>query len=53
MLLKEGFNSKYYTHTWKGSNNNLYYFCYEYGYMEKLENGKIKYILVSWQKYMD
>jgi len=25
---------------------------YEYGFMEKIENGKSKYILVIWQKYM-
>ncbi|NOZ47241.1 MAG: hypothetical protein GXO79_10740 [Chlorobi bacterium] len=52
-LIAEGFNPKYFTHYWKANNNNLYLFCYEYGFMEKTENGKLKYILVTWQAYMD
>jgi len=52
-LLNEGFNPKYFTNYWKAKNNNLYLFCYEYGFMEKTENGKSKYILVTWQKYME
>ncbi len=52
-LLKEGFNPKYFTHYWKGTNNNLYLFCYEYGFMETSEKGSSKYILFTWQKYMD
>jgi len=53
ILLNEGFNPKYFTNYWKAKNNNLYLFCYEYGFMEKTENGKSKYILVTWQKYME
>ena len=53
MLLKEGFNPKYFTHYWKGSTENLYLFCYEYGFMETKENNASKYLLVTWQKYMD
>jgi hypothetical protein len=52
ILLEEGFNPKYFTHYWKAKNNNLYLFCYEYGFMEKKENGKSKYVLVTWQEYM-
>ena len=52
-LIEEGFNPKYFTHFWKGKNGNLYLFCYEYGFMEKQEKGKLKYILVTWQKYMN
>ncbi|MEN8139323.1 MAG: hypothetical protein ABFR62_12910 [Bacteroidota bacterium] len=51
-LIEEGFNPKYFTHYWKAKNNNLYLFCYEYGFMEKMENGYSKYILVIWQEYM-
>ena len=52
-LLKEGFNPKYFTHYWKGNNNNLYLFCYEYGFMETNVNVNSKYLLVTWQKYMN
>ena len=52
-ILEEGFNPKYFTHYWKGKSNNLYLFCYEYGFMEKKENNKSKYVLVTWQKYMN
>jgi len=52
-LLTEGFNPKYFTHFWKTDNGNVYLFCYEFGFMEKIENGNSKYVLVTWQKYMD
>jgi len=52
-LLGEGFNPKYFTHYWKTDTGNLYLFCYEYGFMEKKENNNAKYILVTWQKYMN
>lgn len=52
VLLKVDFNPKYFTHYWKGKSNNLYLFCYEYGFMEKTENNKAKYVLITWQKYM-
>lgn len=53
VLNAEGFNPKYFTHYWRANNKNLYYFCYEYGYMPTLENGKEKYVLVQWQLYME
>jgi len=28
-------------------------FCYEYGFMEKTEKGKSKFVLVTWQNYMN
>jgi len=52
-IINEGFNPKYFTHFWKGKNGNLYLFCYEYGFMEKVENKKKKYVLVKWQDYMN
>ncbi|HIN38919.1 MAG TPA: hypothetical protein EYM84_01455 [Flavobacteriales bacterium] len=51
-LEKEGFNPNYFTHYWKAANGNIYLFCYEYGFMERLENGRAKYVLVQWQEYM-
>ena len=52
VLLKQGFSPKYFTHYWRAKNKNLYLFCYEFGYTEKVENGKKKYVLVQWQAYM-
>ena len=53
MLLEEGFNPRYFTHYWKAKNGNVYLFCYEYGFMKKIENDKEKYVLIQWQDYMN
>ena len=42
-LLHEGFHFKYLTHTYSNAKGNVYYFCYEYGYLE-LENDR--YLIV-------
>jgi len=52
-FLKTGFNPKYFTHYWKNQQGDVYLFCYEFGFLEKKENGKSKYVLVQWQSYMD
>ncbi len=52
-LLKVGFNPKYFTHYWKNKKGDVYLFCYEFGFLEKQENGKPKYVLVTWQNYMN
>lgn len=52
-LLAEGFNPKYFTHYWKNQNGQVYLFCYEYGFLELEENDKLKYVLVTWQDYMN
>ena len=36
-MLEKGFQFKYFTHTYKNKQGNIYYFCYEYGYL-LLEN---------------
>jgi predicted nucleic acid-binding Zn ribbon protein len=36
-LLQKGFNFKYHTHTYTNKKGNVYFFCYEYGYLP-LEN---------------
>lgn len=51
-LLAEGFDPKYFTHYWKNSNNQVYLFCYEFGFLSLKEKGKDKYVLVKWQDYM-
>jgi hypothetical protein len=50
LLLKEGFDFKFYTNTWTAKNGNHYFFCFEYGFRD-LNDGK--YMLVKWQDYMD
>jgi len=52
-LLKVGFNPKYFTHYWKNKKGDVYLFCYEFGFLEKKENDRLKYVLVQWQDYMD
>ncbi len=53
ILLKEGFNPKYFTHYWKNKNSEVYLFCYEFGYLKKKERNIEKFILVTWQPYME
>ena len=52
-MLKENFNPKYFTHYWKNQKGDVYLFCYEFGFLEKKENGKSKYVLIQWQEYMN
>tara|TARA_R110002072_G_scaffold20688_1_gene74773 strand:+ start:15522 stop:15902 length:381 start_codon:yes stop_codon:yes gene_type:complete len=52
-LMTEGFNPNYFTHYWKNKKDDVYLFCYEYGFLEIKENGKSKYVLVQWQDYME
>lgn len=52
-ILEEGFNPKYFTHYWKNNKGDVYLFCYEYGFLKRTENGKVKYVLVEWQEYMN
>ncbi|WP_044240214.1 hypothetical protein [Flexithrix dorotheae] len=53
VLIEKSFNPKFFTHYWKNKKGDVYLFCYEFGFLEKLENGKAKYILVQWQGYME
>ncbi|WP_103070837.1 hypothetical protein [Aquimarina sediminis] len=48
-LINNGFNPTYFTHYWKNKEDKVYLFCYEYGFLDI----KDKYVLVTWQKYMD
>lgn len=52
-LLEEGFNPNYFTNYWKNQKGEIYLFCYEFGFLEKKEASKVKYVLVQWQDYMD
>ncbi|TBN00909.1 hypothetical protein EYD45_13880 [Hyunsoonleella flava] len=53
VLLEQGFNPKYFTHYWKNTKGDIYFFVYEYGFLKKAEKGRDKYVLVQWQDYMD
>lgn len=33
-LMRQGFNFKFYTHTYQNKKGNLYHYCYDYGYLE-------------------
>lgn len=52
VLLEKGFNPKFFTHYWKNQKGKVYLFVYEYGFLKKTEHGKEKYVLVTWQDYM-
>lgn len=53
VLLLEGFNPRFFTHYWKNHKGQVYLFCYEYGFLSLQEHGKDKYLLITWQPYMD
>ena len=52
-LIDKGFNPKYFTNYWKTSKNEVYLFCYEYGFLALKDNNKEKYLIIDWQGYMD
>jgi len=49
-LKKLGMDFKHLTHTWKSKGGNLYYFCYDYGYTQSSEVGKV--LVIQQQDYM-
>jgi len=52
-LLSECFDPNYFTYYWKNKKGQVYLFCYEYGFLDLKGNQKEKYLLVTWQDYMD
>ncbi|NJB37979.1 MULTISPECIES: hypothetical protein [Flavobacteriaceae] len=52
-LHKQGFNPKFFTHYWKNTKGDVYLFVFEYGFLKRTENNKTKYVLVTWQPYME
>ncbi|WP_031428546.1 DUF2116 family Zn-ribbon domain-containing protein [Flavimarina sp. Hel_I_48] len=52
-LYKEGFDPNFFTHYWKNKKGNVYLFVYEYGFLDLSKDGKDKYLLVTWQEYMN
>ena len=53
VLLRSGFNPNFFTHYWRNRRGEVYFFVFEYGYFSTNENGKEKYVLVTWQPYME
>jgi len=51
-LLDEGFDPKCITGWWKNKKGDTYLFCYDYGFIARIENGIEKYVLIQWQEYM-
>ena len=52
-LKREGFNPRFHTHYWKNSKGEIYFFVYEYGFLAKTINGVPKFVLITWQPFMD
>ena len=51
-LIAKGFDPKYFTHYWKNGNNQVYLFCYEFGFLALKGAKEGKYLLVQHQDYM-
>ena len=52
-LIEKGFNPNYFTNYWKNKKNEVYLFCYEYGFLSIGNNSSKKYVIVDWQDYME
>ncbi|MEP6260086.1 MAG: hypothetical protein ABJ092_00805 [Gillisia sp.] len=53
VLIEQGFDPKFFTHYWKNAKGEVYLFVYEFGFLGKMENARKKYVLVTWQPYME
>lgn len=53
ILFKKGFNPNFFTHYWKNHKGDVYFFAYEYGFLKRQEHGREKYVLITWQNYMN
>jgi len=51
-LINKGFDANFFTNYWKNSKNDVYLFCYEYGFLSLKDYNKEKYLIVDWQEYM-
>ncbi len=49
LLVRQNFNFKYFTQVYTTSNNNIYYLCYDYGYL-LLPDDKV--LIIQKQPYM-
>lgn len=47
VLHKLGFNPDYFTHFRKNSKGQIYYYCFEFGFLKLKEHNKDKYLIVN------
>ena len=52
-LINKGFNPNFFTNYWKNSQNQVYLFCYEYGFLSIETSLHKKYLIIDWQDYMN
>lgn len=52
-LVEQGFAPRYHTHYWINGKGERYLFVYEYGFLGKTIRGKEKFVLITWQDYME
>jgi hypothetical protein len=46
-ILEEGFNPKYFANYWKNKKGDVHHFFYEYGFLKRIENDKLKYNFIG------
>ena len=49
-LIDEGFNPHFFTHYWKNKKGDVYFFCFDFGFLEVKERNLTKYILIEYQE---
>lgn len=52
-LIAQGFEPRFFTHYWKNKKGDVYLFVYEFGFLARVEHSHKKYILITWQEYMN
>ena len=53
LLESQGFDPRFFTHYWKNRKGDVYLFVFEYGFMRLKDKSIDKYVLITWQDYMD
>ena len=53
LLKSHGFDQRFFTHYWKNSKGDVYLFVFEFGFLSIKERNNNKYLLVTWQDYMN
>jgi hypothetical protein len=49
-LIEAGFIPKFHTHHWRNQKGEVYYFCFDLGFLELQQSGKTKYLLIEYQE---
>jgi len=53
-LFQHGFDPKFFTHYWKNSKNQVYLFCFEFGFLSFVDEKQVRrFTLIKWQDYME